>query len=137
MKNYVSPVIFDNEELAEGVYATGSGTGCWTVSENSHQSPEEGRLNWRFQLDARHVADHDSTAQEFVITFNIPVTFVDCREGDCVSGNNTETLHVKRIHWANGNNESVGLGDLDVIPYGKEVHTTVSFVSGYVICTHA
>lgn len=29
MKNYVSPVIFDNEEMAEGVYATGSGSDCW------------------------------------------------------------------------------------------------------------
>ena len=32
MKNYVSPVIFDNEELAEGVYATGSGSDCWVYT---------------------------------------------------------------------------------------------------------
>jgi len=32
MNNYVSPVIFDNDELAEGVFATGSGGGeCWTL----------------------------------------------------------------------------------------------------------
>jgi len=32
--DYVSPAIFDTDELAEGVYATGSGSGngdCWTV----------------------------------------------------------------------------------------------------------
>ena len=123
------------------MYATGSGNGgdgCWTVKENSHQSPEEGRLNWRFQLDAFHNAEdqHNSTAQKFVLTFNIPVTFVGCQEGTCVGGDNTRTLHVKRTHFANWNNESVGLGDLDVIPCGVDVHTSVSFASGYVICTH-
>ena len=42
MKNYESPVIYDNEELAEGVYATGSGGGeatdCWVYTmENGQQ----------------------------------------------------------------------------------------------------
>ena len=38
MKNYVSPVIFDNEELAEGVYATGSGSDCW-IYTLTHLTP--------------------------------------------------------------------------------------------------
>jgi len=44
MNNYVSPVIFDNEDLAEGVYATGSGLKpngrdgtCWTVGISNIQ----------------------------------------------------------------------------------------------------
>ena len=33
MQNYVSPIIYDNDELAEGVYASGSGSDadCWTI----------------------------------------------------------------------------------------------------------
>ena len=36
MNKYVSPVIFDNDELAEGVYATGSGADpdCWNITVN-------------------------------------------------------------------------------------------------------
>jgi hypothetical protein len=44
MNNYVSPVIFDNDELAEGVYASGSGAGeCWsmTYSEDQRITPEK------------------------------------------------------------------------------------------------
>ena len=38
MENYTSPVIFDNDELAEGVYATGSGAGdCWTMTYYEEQ----------------------------------------------------------------------------------------------------
>lgn len=36
---YTSPIIYDNEELAEGVYATGSGEAtCWTIGYSVPQT---------------------------------------------------------------------------------------------------
>ena len=56
MKNYVSPVIFDNEELAEGVYATGSGEAeCWTMTatyDHNSTSPTDPFVVYR--LDGKH-----------------------------------------------------------------------------------
>ena len=65
MKNYVSPVIFDNEELAEGVYATGSGTGadCWTVTKCDCVQNEKGYQV--YELGMYHEGGHDSTVSEF------------------------------------------------------------------------
>ena len=78
MKNYESPVIFDNEELAEGVYATGSGGGagatCWTVCVDStgHQenagSPDGQSPTYSVtQIKADHHMDviHDSIGLTF------------------------------------------------------------------------
>jgi hypothetical protein len=57
MNNYVSPVIFDNDELAEGVYASGSGSGdCWTMtfdeSQREKSNPSEKYAIYR--IDATH-----------------------------------------------------------------------------------
>ena len=39
MKGYESPIIYDNENLTEGIYATGSGENdCWTINYSSPQS---------------------------------------------------------------------------------------------------
>ena len=73
MKNYVSPVIFDNEELAEGVYATGSGggAGCWKVTDfKFEQDRREGFPERHFRIYATHLSRHIST----MCTFTGPVT---------------------------------------------------------------
>ena len=61
MNNYVSPVIFDNDELAEGVYATGSGAsgnGCWTISLQYNKSDSTttnpGWNKASYELEAKH-----------------------------------------------------------------------------------
>ena len=76
MNNYVSPVIFDNDELTEGVYATGSGGGadCWTVTKcQLVQDWENSRTYAVYELGMYHDGGHDTTAGEFtgIITGNI------------------------------------------------------------------
>ena len=58
MKTYEKPIIIENKDLAEGVFASGSG--CYTTSYNVHQKPEIGRGDYRIQVDAKHDADHNS-----------------------------------------------------------------------------
>ena len=69
MNNYVSPVIFDNEDLAEGVYATGSGAvgaDCWTVTKcDSVQGWEASTGREVYELGMYHDGGHDSTEATF------------------------------------------------------------------------
>lgn len=58
MDNYVSPVVFDNDELVEGVFATGSGGGeCWTLTyyeaQRETQNPSDKFVNYR--VDCTHL----------------------------------------------------------------------------------
>ena len=94
MKNYESPVIFDNEELAEGVYATGSGGAgdCWTVTgKNFHQAQSIAPNAYTFQLNMKHNADHASSQQDIHLYFNAPVTLDESKTSTVtyVKGNGT------------------------------------------------
>lgn len=78
MKDYVKPIVLENEELAEGVYAA-SGTGasstdCWTVGANSVQ-------DWNgshhvFEVSCKHstAVEHISGATTVTLTFSSPLT---------------------------------------------------------------
>ena len=76
MNNYVSPVIFDNDELAEGVYATGSGAGdCWTMtyyqSQRVNTNPGDNFVVYR--IDANHHTDgvyHISASTTMFVNFS-------------------------------------------------------------------
>ena len=74
MSGYVSPMILDNDDLAEGVYATGSGgTGadCWTVTRfYMDQDRGTGFPKRTYRLYATHLTAHISTC----CTFTGPVT---------------------------------------------------------------
>lgn len=134
MKNYVSPVIFDNEELAEGVYATGSGNGCYTVTSYSHQEPQEGRKNNIFQVNGIHNATHTTDGQNLHITFSEAVKYVSSN-GQLVDGDGTTTLNV-RYTYHNNNNDNIGLGDL-VVEAVAGADRTVNYVSAYLTCDGA
>ena len=115
MNNYVSPVIFDNDELAEGVYATGSGgSECYIVTGDIHQKPETGRGDYRIKINALHEANHDATHQVMTIHFNQAVVFSSCAEGTLSSGNGTDTLVINYAYHANHGPENHELGDLVV-----------------------
>jgi hypothetical protein len=76
MNNYVSPVIFDNDELAEGVYASGSGAGdCWTmtygVAQRETSNPTEKFVVYR--INATHHTDgvfHISKSTTMFVTYH-------------------------------------------------------------------
>ena len=55
MSKYVKPVISLDEGMAEGVYAA---SGCYTASAYIHQTPENGRGDYRIQVNGKHNADH-------------------------------------------------------------------------------
>ncbi len=47
MKEYMKPVLFTSDELAEGVYlASGDGSGCYTTTAYIHQTPPLQAPNW-------------------------------------------------------------------------------------------
>ena len=113
---YTKPIVLNNEELAEGVYAA-SGNGCYNISAKVVQKPATGMLNFVVQFDAAHDAkDHHSTGQQLHITFNKQVKFIECYGNGAkyVSGSGTQTLVIDYTYHSNGT-DNIGLGDLKVM----------------------
>ena len=99
---YEKPIIIDNEELAEGVYATGRGN-CWTVTYEIKQrntNPYDPFVNVR--IKGQHLAQHTSSALEIKITFDraIRSAIFDFDGFDCTVSGCEVTL--KRNNHANG-----------------------------------
>ena len=101
-KNYTKPIVTIDSGMAEGVYAA---SGCYTASAYIHQTPENGRGDYRIQVNGKHNADHTKEAQVLTISFNQNVTYV--------SGNETTTLKVKLAYHQNPT-DNIGFGDLVV-----------------------
>lgn len=117
MKNYVKPVMLDNEEVFEGVYAAsgaGDGADCYTVTAYIHQTPETGRGDYRIQVNGVHAAanGHHSGEQVLTLSFNQPVEY-SSSNGTLVSGSGTATINIKYNYHNNGN-DNIGLGDVVV-----------------------
>lgn len=51
MKKYSKPTIFVNDEDSEGVYAA---SGCYSITVNIHQKPQNGRGDYRIQVNGIH-----------------------------------------------------------------------------------
>ena len=109
MREYKKPVVTVDNGLAEGVYAA-SGAGCYTASAYIHQTPQNGRGDYRIQVNGQHSADHTREAQTLTISFNQNVTYVSGGAG-LNSGNGT--LKIKLGYHQNPN-DSIGFGDLVV-----------------------
>ncbi|MBR4341751.1 MAG: hypothetical protein IKP88_03400 [Lachnospiraceae bacterium] len=130
MKNYVSPVILDSDEMAEGVYATGSGN-CYSVTISRHQIPQTGRGDFRFQVNAHHDAGHNSSEQILVVKFTAPVEY-SSSNGTYLSGSGTDTIRIRYNYW-NNRTDNIGLGDVCVI---ADVGTDINEVETYLECNH-
>ncbi|MCD8346967.1 MAG: hypothetical protein LUD16_03240 [Lachnospiraceae bacterium] len=112
-KMYRRPVVLANEEISEGVYtASGNGTGCYSVSAYITQTPETGRETYVIQVNAKHDADHTSSSQTLVLSFNQAVTYVSSG-GSLKSGDGTSTLYIDYTYWNNAS-DNIGLGDVYV-----------------------
>ena len=96
-KNYTKPIVTIDSGMAEGVYAA---SGCYTASAYIHQTPENGRGDYRIQVNGKHNADHTKEAQVLTISFNQNVTYVSGGAG-LISGNETTTLKVKLAYHQN------------------------------------
>lgn len=117
MKDYVKPIVLANEELAEGVYAAsgdgGNGGDCYTVTAYIHQTPEEGRGDFRIQVDGVHNAEsHHSTGQVLILYFNQAVSYVSSN-GSLAGGDGTSELRIS-YNYHNNQYDNIGLGDVVV-----------------------
>jgi len=114
MKKYERPVVIATCDLAEGVYAASGGSDCYTATYNMHQKPQEGRGDYRIQVNASHAAgdQHHSGEQVLVISFNQPVVYSGSN-GTLVSGDGTNTLQI-RYNYHNNAVDNIGLGDVIV-----------------------
>ena len=111
MREYKKPVVAVDNGLAEGVYAA-SGAGCYTANACIHQTPQNGRGDYRIQVNGQHSADHTREAQTLTISFNQSVTYVSGGAG-LISGDGTSTLKV-RLGYHQNPTDNIGFGNLVV-----------------------
>lgn len=94
MKTYEKPLVIENEDLAEGVFAASGSAGstdCWTVTGKSVQS-WNGNSNV-FEIHAIHSKSvtHISSNVDYVFTFSAPLTSASS-EFPCTFSGNTVTV---------------------------------------------
>ena len=108
MREYMKPMLVTSDELAEGVYLASAG--CYTASAYIHQTPQDGRGDYRIQVNGKHDADHTREAQQLNISFNQPVSYVSGGTG-CTSGDGTSSLCIALGYHQNPT-DNIGFGDL-------------------------
>ena len=114
MKNYEKPVVLVNEELAEGVYAA---SGCYTTTNSKHQVIENGRINYIFQIDAVHDAEHMRYKQRWTVTFSQIVESVPQCFGDNITGIGTNVIQFYTYYTQNPT-DNIGAGQMTVTTPG-------------------
>lgn len=119
-KQYIAPIVYDNDDLFEGVYmASGSiPLSCYSFSANIVQRPEMGRDWYVIQINGVHNATHHSTERIVGIVFNQNVTYKSSNASK-VNGDGTSVLMLTFTDGINGayhNNgvDNIGLGELCV-----------------------
>lgn len=133
MKNYEKPMAIVTEGVSEGVYMASGANGddCYTVRTNIHQVPQQGRGDYRIQVNAAHAAtdSHHSGEQILTLTFNQPVTYSGSN-GQLVSGNGSQTLNI-RFNYHNNGTDNIGMGDVIVVS-----DPGLSILGAVVSCNH-
>lgn len=115
MKRYEKPIITIDTTVAEGVYAASGSSACYTIDAYIHQRPEEGRGDYRIQIDAHHSenADHTTNEQTITLVFNQSnVEFVSCPIGTLASQTGNSITITCRYHQ--NPNDNIGTGDFIV-----------------------
>jgi len=100
---YIKPTFLDNDEVSEGIYATGSGSNCWNVTyeiKQRNSNPYDPFVNIR--IKGEHIADHTSSKLEIKVVFDQAVTSAvfDFGGFDCKPVGNV--VYLTRINHANG-----------------------------------
>jgi hypothetical protein len=127
MEGYASPIVLQNEEIAEGIFAA-SGSSCYNVTGYSLQGPETGRENYVIQINAVHNADHTANSQVLTISFNQPVNHVS--GGTLQSGDGTSTLQIGYTYHQNPT-DNIGNAALTVTSGAGLEITSASLSDGY------
>lgn len=109
MNGYEKPIVLVNDEASEGVYAA---SGCYTVTADMHQEIQNGRADYRIQVNGVHDTDHTCTKQTLTVSFNMPVEYKSST-GKLVSAP-TSNVIVVEYEYFNNPTDNIGLGDLVV-----------------------
>lgn len=109
MEKYNKPTVLINDEVSEGVYAA---SGCYTVTASVRQDMQNGRGDYRIQINGKHDADHGNEKQTLTITFNMPVEYKSST-GTLVGLGTGTTLVIDYTYFQN-KKDNIGLGDLVV-----------------------
>lgn len=109
----------NNQCYQQQGYNQGHST-CYIVNAQIIQRPEVGRETYVIQLNAQHHGKSKNNEQYLTMTFNKPVIFVSCSNGNVINGNNTPILNVA-LHYFNNENDNIGMGDFIVRAQGNDL----------------
>lgn len=133
MKKYEKPIVLENQEMSEGVYAaSGVSSDCWQIisivaTDNIVQSDS----SREFQIDAIHYNSSDNHYADVILTieFSQTITSATSTSGlvTSVSGN---TVVLSRTFETNNNGEKWGFA-LRVVCDSPE---TVMYNNAYITC---
>ncbi len=138
MKNYEKPIVLANSELSEGVFAasggfTGYGDG-YNLTLNSHQTPETGRNDYRYNFNVSYASDSDQGNTNHILTieFNQPVDITSVGNNGRIVSNVNGVVQIEYTTPGNSS-ENIGLGDLIVQPTngGGNLDYTSATMTGY------
>jgi len=93
MMNYEKPLILENEDIAEGVYAASGADAadCWTVDPVAVQDWNGSHKVFEIRCVHSNAVEHISSASTVVLTFNSALTDA-YSEFDCTFSGNTATI---------------------------------------------
>lgn len=81
-KKYCKPIIIENNDLIESIYlssgslAPGTSTNCWDATVKNET--EWDNAFHKFQIDIKHIENHNVSSIIFSIEFNAPLTECHC-----------------------------------------------------------
>ena len=130
------PILFVNDDLAEGVYAaSGANTSdCWKVDVyGAHIVESDGYVE--FRVDATHsaVPEHISTKTVITVEFNAPITNAKF-EGFDAQVQGSRVILTRESH-ANGYRSGDHFNTL--LNVWSPSYMTLSVISATISCTHA
>ncbi len=141
MKTYEKPVVIENEDLAEGVFAasgdSGSSSDCWTVTCDSSQAYVDGVHV--FRIDAYHSTSvvHISSNVTYTIKFNSVVTNAYAENSDFVCSYSGDTVVISRSQHANAYNSGDHVNFMFKVSAVDQATTTALTPIGVTyVCTH-
>lgn len=139
MKTYEKPVVIENEDLAEGVFAAsgGSSSDCWRVTCTSDQDYVDGVHS--FRINAIHSASvvHISSNVTYTVTFNSPVTNANSENPDFVCSYSGNTVVISRPQHANAYNSGDNVNFMFKVSAADQATTTaLTPIEVTYVCTH-
>ena len=141
MKTYEKPVVIENEDLAEGVFAasgdSGSSSDCWYVTWSSSQDYVDGAHIFRINATHSTSVVHISSNVTYTVTFNYPVTNAYAENPDFVCSYSGNTVVISRPQHANAYKSGDNVNFMFKVSAADEATTKALSINGIsYVCTH-